>query len=148
LRIEEKSIVKAPIQDTWNFLLDPQKLAFCVPGCEKVEVLGKDSYLVTETVRIGPISARFTLKVTIMEMTPPNYLFATIEGKDSKTGSPLNAKIIINLRPISDSETEVNHILDAALSGFLGKFGEGILRKKADSLTEKFAEKIKSQLEV
>ncbi|MFC2047477.1 CoxG family protein [Chloroflexota bacterium] len=148
MKVEEKSIVKAPIQDIWDFLLDPNRLAFCVPGCEKVEILGDNSYLVTEVLKVGPIAARFNLKVSITEMTSPSFLSATIEGTDSKTYSRLKARIVINLEPISGSETQVNHMVDVALGGILGKFGEGVIRRKADSLTEEFAGKIRAKLEV
>ena len=147
MKIEGKSIIKAPIQDTWDFLLDPQKLASCVPGCENVVVRGDNSYVVTEVVKVGPISARFNLQVTIVEITPPHYLFATMEGKDSRTASLINAKITINLERLSDGETQVNYILDVTLTGALGRFGEGIVRRKADSLAEKFTENLRSQLE-
>ena len=147
MKIEGKSIIKVPIQDMWDFLLDPQKLASCVPGCENVVTLEDNSYMVTEVVKVGPISARFNLKVTIVEMTPPNYLFATVEGKDSKTASFINTKTTINLERISDSETQVNYVLDVTLTGVLGRFGEGIVRRKADSLAEKFTENLRSQLE-
>ena len=146
MKIEEKSIVNAPIQNTWDFLLNPEKLASCVPGCENVEVLDNNSYVVTEAIKVGPISARFKLQVTIVEMTPPNYLFATMTGKDSRTTSLLNAKTAINLERISDSETQVDYILDVALTGVLGKFGEGVMRRKADDLAEKFAGNIRAGL--
>lgn len=147
MRIEDKSVVKASIDTVWNFLLDPQKLAACVPGVETVEDLGDNCYLACQQVKIGPISTTFNLKVVIAEMTPPTYLLATMEGKDTKTGSPMNAKVIINVESVSDTETVVNHALEIILSGVLGKFGEGILRKKADSVAEQFAHKLRSQLE-
>ena len=148
MKIEGKLLIKAPIQDVRDFLLDPQKLAPCVPGCENVVTLADNSYMVTEAVKIGPISASFNLKVTIVEMTPPRCLFITLEGKDFKTASLINTKTTINLERISDSETQVNYVLDVALSGVLGKFGEGIMRRKAHSLAEKFTENLRAQLEV
>ncbi len=147
MNIEGQAIVKAPIQDIWDFLVDPRKLASCVPGCENVVALENNSYKVTEAIKIGPISVRFKLKVTIVETTPPRYLFATIEGKDSKTASFINAKITIKAERIADSETKVKYILDVTLVGVLGKFGEGIIRRKANSLAEKFTENIRAQLE-
>lgn len=148
MKIEEKSIVKAPTQNIWDFLLDPHKLASCVPGCEKVEILGDNSYLVTEALKVGPISAKFNLKVGITEMTPPNHLSAIVEGPDSKTGSRLNAKIVINLEPISNGQTQVNYMLDVSLGGILGKLGMGVIKRKADSLAERFAQEIRAKLEV
>ena len=147
MRIEVKSIIKAPIQNVWDFLLDPQKLASCVPGCENVLSLDENSYMVIEAVKVGPISAKFNLKVTIVEMTPPHHLRVTIEGKDAKTTSLVNTKVWINLEQSDNGEAHLNYTLDVALTGILGKFGGGILRKKADSLAEEFAVNIRSHLE-
>lgn len=147
MKIEEQSVLKAPIKKVWDFLLDFQKLASCVPGCEKVEAIGGNSYIVTEAVKIGPVSAKFSAKVTIVEMKPPTYLLATMEGKDAKTSSFLNARTTINLKSISDNETQADYVLDVALSGLLGKFGEGLMRKKANSLAEEFTKNIRAQLE-
>ena len=147
MKIDEQSILKASMKEVWDFLLDVQRLASCVPGCEKVEAIGENSYMVTEVVKIGPVSAKFHAKVTITEMKPPNYLVATMEGKDGKTSSLLNARTTISLKPISDNETRAEYVVDVTLSGLLGKFGEGMMRKKATSLAEEFTKKIRAHLE-
>lgn len=147
MKINENSTVKAPIQDVWDFLLDPQKLGSCVPGCEKVEPIDENSYLVTEAVKVGPISAKFVLKATIMEIKPPNYVHATLVGKDAKTASHFNTKALINLKSISNNETEIEYDMDVTLGGVLGKFGEGVIRRKAKSQAETFATNIRAALE-
>lgn len=147
MKISEKSTVKAPIQKVWDFLLDPQKMGSCVPGCEKVETIDANSYLVTEAVNVGPISARFDLKVTILEMNPPNRVLVSLVGKDSKTASHFNTKATIKLKSISSNETEIDYEMEVTLGGVLGKFGEGVVRRKADSQAETFAKNIRAALE-
>ena len=147
MKINEKSTVKAPIQEVWDFLLDPQKLGSCVPGCEKVETIDDSSYMVTEAVKVGPISARFDLKVTLLEMNPPNHVLVSLVGKDAKTASHFNTRATVNLQSISSDETEIDFEMEVTLGGVLGKFGEGVIRRKADSQAETFARNIRAGLE-
>jgi carbon monoxide dehydrogenase subunit G len=42
--IEGKFTLQAPIQEVWNFLLEPETLASCVPGAEKMEAIDDKTY--------------------------------------------------------------------------------------------------------
>ncbi|MBI4284365.1 MAG: hypothetical protein HY670_00475 [Chloroflexi bacterium] len=147
MRLEGAAVIKAPAQSLWDFLLDPQKLVTCVPGCENMTPLGESTYEVTEAVQIGPVSARFKLGIAIVEMTEPVHLFATITGKDFKTASQLNIKTTVDLRGSGEGETQVSYVMDVALAGILARFGEGVVRRKASDLAEKFTENLRLKLE-
>jgi carbon monoxide dehydrogenase subunit G len=42
--IEGKFTLKAPIKKVWDFLLEPETLASCIPGAEKVEAIDDKNY--------------------------------------------------------------------------------------------------------
>ncbi|NIM96673.1 MAG: carbon monoxide dehydrogenase, partial [candidate division Zixibacteria bacterium] len=44
MRVEERFRVKAPIERVWEFMLDPERIGPCIPGYEKIEVLGENVY--------------------------------------------------------------------------------------------------------
>ena len=56
--VEDKFTVKAPIQKVWDYLVDPETMGSCVPGCEKVGVIDERTYLTIVEAKVGPISAR------------------------------------------------------------------------------------------
>ena len=145
--IEEKFSVKAPIGKVWEFLLDAHQLASCVPGCEGVEVIDENTYLTSIKAKVGPISARFKIRLTINEKEPPYRLLATGKGEDSKMASSLLSKNEIRLHSLSGEETEIHYRSDVSVLGTLGKFGEGIIRKKAKEVGEQFALFLKSKIE-
>jgi len=145
--IEKKFSIKAPIEKVWNFLLDAHQLASCVPGCEGVEVIDENTYLTSIKAKVGPISARFKIRLTINEKEPPHRLLATGKGEDSKMASSLLSKNEIRLHSLSGEETEIHYRSDVSVLGTLGKFGEGIMRKKATEVGEQFALFLKSKIE-
>ena len=144
---EEKFSIHAPVEKVWDFLLDANQLASCVPGCEAVEVLDEDTYLTSIKVKVGPISAHFKIKLNITEKEPYRRLSTIGKGEDSFMASSLHAKNEILLNPISESETEIYYKSEVSILGTLGKFGEGIIRKKAKELGEQFASALKSKIE-
>ncbi|NIS71882.1 MAG: hypothetical protein GTO12_24015 [Proteobacteria bacterium] len=145
--IEERFVVHAPVDRVWSFLLDAQSLANCVPGCECVEPSGDNLYAAHMKAKVGPISANFKILIEITEMNPPTMLRSTLRGEDSKMASNLNASSVIELRKIDSVKTEVSYRSEVNILGRLGKFGEGILRRKAKETGEQFARSIKKRLE-
>ncbi len=145
--LEEKFSVKAPIEKVWDFLLDPPKLASCVPGCEGVEALDENTYLTSIKAKVGPISAKFKIRLTITEKEPPHRLFTTGKGEDSGMASSLTSKNEIKLNALSANETEIQYRSEVSVLGTLGKFGEGIFRKKAKEVGAQFAQALKSKIE-
>ncbi|MDI6762321.1 MAG: SRPBCC domain-containing protein [Thermodesulfobacteriota bacterium] len=146
--IEEHFAIKAPISKVWDFLLNAQALASCVPGCEGVEVVDENTYVTSIKVKVGPISARFKMRLTIVEREPPRRLLTTGKGEDSKMASSLVSKNEIKLNVISEKETDFYYRSDVSVLGTLGKFGEGIMRKKAKDVGEQFAQALKSKIEM
>jgi len=146
--IEEKFSVKAPIGKVWDFLLDAPKLASCVPGCEGVEAIDENNYLTSIKAKVGPISARFKIRLTILEKEKPYRLLTAGKGEDSKMASSLVSKSEIKLNALSEDQTEVNYRSEVSVLGTLGKFGEGIFRKKAQEAGEQFVQALKSKIEI
>lgn len=147
MQIEERFVIDAPVERVWDFLLDTQSVAGCVPGCEAVESSGENSYTARMKVKIGPISANFELQIDIAEMNPPTMLRSAIKGKDSKVASSLNASTLLQLVAIDSGGTEMHYKTDVSVFGRLGTFGEGVMKKKAKEYGEMFARSIREQLE-
>lgn len=61
--------------------------------------------------------------------------------------SSLTSKNEIRLKPLSENETEVNYRSEVSVLGTLGKFGEGIFRKKAKEVGEQFVQALRSKIE-
>lgn len=145
--IEERFFVDAPADRVWDFLLDARSLAACVPGCEGVEPVGDKAYRARVKAKIGPISANFNVRIDIAEMISPTYIKSTMRGEDSRMASHLNATSVIELKSLDGERTEVSYRSEVTVLGRLGKFGEGIMRRKAREVGQQFVQSVKKALE-
>lgn len=145
--IENRFTVNAPIQKAWDFLMNPESLSSCVPGCEKVEVIDDKTYFGIIKVKVGPISARFKIKTIITEITPPTYLTSTSQGEDIGKAGFVSQKNFLQLDELSQNMTEIWYKSEVSIVGRLATFGDRIIRAKAKELGDKFVNSLKSKLE-
>ncbi len=74
----------APIEQVWNMLLDPEVLARAIPGCERLEAVGEDTYEATMNVGISAVKGIYTGRVTISDKQPPHHCRITVEGSGTR----------------------------------------------------------------
>lgn len=144
--LEGKFTLKAPIQQVWDFLLEPGTLASCIPGAEKVEAIDDKTYETIVKQRVGPISVRIKFTTTITEMKPPTYVKAVGRGADVSKAGTFTQETAVNLKEISKDEVEVSYSSTVSLVGRLATFGERIMRAKAKSVGEEFTRNLQDKL--
>ena len=144
--IEGKFTLKAPIQQVWDFLLDPGTLASCIPGTEKMEAIDDKTYESVVKQKVGPISVKLKFNTTLTEMEPPRYLKAVGRGADVTKAGTFTQETIVNLTEISKDEVEVSYSSNVSLVGRLATFGERIMRAKAKSVGEEFTRNLQEKL--
>ena len=148
MKIEDTFILKTSQDEVWNAITDPDIVAPCVPGCQKVQVLGPNIYSAEVKVKIGPIKAKFYLNVEVTRETPPVEVRSTTRGEEGSKASVLQAESIVRLKQIDANTTEVYYCSDVNIIGRLGKFGFGIMKKKAKTLGDEFAEAFRKTVEL
>jgi carbon monoxide dehydrogenase subunit G len=146
MRIEGQFTIEAPIQTVWDSLLDPQTLGSCVPGAEKMDVIGENTYESVVKQRVGPfkVTLKFTTKLT--EVRPPNYIKAEGRGADITKLGNFSTEMEVNLNETSPNNVEVAYVADVSLVGKLATFGERIMRAKAKEVGDKFTENLRDRL--
>lgn len=144
--IEGKFIVKAPIEEAWHYLLDPQTLASCIPGCEKMEAIDERTYDSIVGAKVGPISAKFKFKTTLIELDPPRHLKAIGSGEELNKAGIFSQETIVTLNEVSKEEVEVSFRSDISIAGKLATFGDRIMRAKAKQVGEEFTQALNKRL--
>jgi len=145
--IEEKFSIKAPIQKVWNFLLNPESIGPCIPGCEKIEAINEREFLSTVKIKVGPIAVRFKFKTTIEEISPYTYIRTVGGGDELDKKGRFKQQTTINFNKLSEDETEVSYRSEVSIVGRLATFGERIMRAKAKGLGQEFVNSVKGKLE-
>jgi carbon monoxide dehydrogenase subunit G len=147
MRIEDSFRVAAPVDRVWRFITDPAEVGPCLPGCQNVEVTEPNKYRATIRVAVGPIKTTFNVLVELTEQDPPHRAASVTRGEEGGKASTLTAQSELRLAALDDGGTEVHYASEVALVGRLGKFGLGIMKKKAKSLGEEFAAAFRARVE-
>jgi carbon monoxide dehydrogenase subunit G len=145
--IEDSFVVEAPRREVWAFLIDPERIGPCIPGCESIEVTGADRYRARVRVELGPIKAGFNLEVVVDEQVAPELVLCTTRGEEGTRASTLTARSRLALRAVDETRTEIAYSSDVSLVGRLGKFGLGVMKKKAQDLGARFAANVRGAIE-
>jgi uncharacterized protein len=139
--VEGTFAVDAPHERVWRYITDPALMAPCVPGCDSVEVIDPLHYKARVKIELGPIKAGFNLDIEITEQSPPDSIHSTTRGEEGSRASIVSARNLLRLETLDERRTEVRYSSEVSLTGRLGKFGLGMMRKKAEQLGKQFAER-------
>jgi uncharacterized protein len=149
MQVEEKFNIKAPIQEVWNFSIDPDKLGPCIPGLEEVERVDDRTYNAVLKVKVGPVVARFKFILILTEIDPIRHLKLEAHGADiglSKGGS-FSQVVDVDLRELTKDEVEFSYKVVVNVVGKFATFGERIMRAKGKDMGSEFAKNVKERIE-
>jgi carbon monoxide dehydrogenase subunit G len=123
-----------PVQETWEAILDLNRLIPCVEGGRVLESTGPDSAKAEILVRMGAMSLTFTGTVTITEKDVADHR-AVIQVKSRETGGQgyANADVVFSL---SDGTGTIHTA--AQISGKAASMGEGVVQSVLDALIQGF----------
>lgn len=123
-------------QQAWDALNDPEVLKQCIPGCDKVEANGPDAYSIGMALKIGPVAAKFTGKITLSDINPPHSYTISFEGQGGPAGfGKGNAKVL--LTPNGRGNT-LSYEVQASVGGKVAQMGQRLIDGVAKSLAEDF----------
>lgn len=131
-------VVEAPREAVWTLIRDPEVVARCVPGCSAIEPLSPTSYRATVKIGLGPLKMSFNVVVDVTEEVEPETIVSKTSGEEGGRASFVSSVNRLDLRAVEDGVTEVSYSATVSVTGRLGKFGLGMMRKKADSVAAEF----------
>jgi carbon monoxide dehydrogenase subunit G len=146
--IEEKFTIKSPIRESWDFLLNPETIGPCIPGCEKIVASSDKEYESVIVAKVGPIAVRFKVKTVIDEIQPYTLIHTVGEGKELRNLGSFKQKTSIHLNELSKDETEVSYRSEVSVVGRLATFGDRVLRHKASEIGKEFADHINREISI
>lgn len=134
--------IPAPRQTVWDALNDPDVLKAAITGCEELERNEEGGFTAKVRAKVGPVSARFSGKVSIVDPDPPNGYRIEGEGSGGAAGF---AKGGANVALAEDgAETVLTYEANASVGGKLAQIGsrliDGTAKKMADDFFAKFTE--------
>ena len=116
----------------FELLIDPEVLARCMPGCEKLEHKGDGVYDIGISAGVGPIRGKYTGTVSLSDLQSPDSYKMLVDIKGS-TGF-VKGEGTIELTPDSDNTT-VNFSGDVQIGGPLAAVGQRMHTSAARMMT-------------
>ena len=145
MEINGERRIAAAREEVWRALNDPDILRHCIPGCEALVAAGDNAFDGTMTARIGPVTAKFSGKVTLADLDPPNGYRLVGEGK----GTAGFAKGEASVRLVAaESATVLSYSAKAQVGGKLAQVGSRLLEGTTRKLAEQFFARLDEALTV
>jgi len=136
--------IPAPRQKVWDALNDPEVLRLCIPGCESLEKTSDTDLKATAAVKIGPIATRFTGKVQLTDLDPPNSYRISGEGQGGVAGF---AKGGANVRLSDDGVgTLLQYDVKAQVGGKIAQLGARLIDATSKQMADLFFDRFTTEV--
>lgn len=134
--------IPASRDKVWEALNDPEILKLAIPGCEEIAKTSDTELTAKVAAKVGPVSAKFSGKVQLSDIDPPNGYTISGEGTGGVAGF---AKGGAEVKLTEDGgETVLTYTATATVGGKLAQIGSRLIdstaKKMADDFFGKFAE--------
>jgi carbon monoxide dehydrogenase subunit G len=145
VKIDGDYLFKAPREDVWEIILDPEVLATALPGTKRLEKVGENEYQGEMNVRVGPVAGLFSGKLDISNEVPPESLTMTVDGR----GTPgfLNGTGNVTLNDQGDGTTLMKYEGDVNIGGKLAGVGQRLLDSASKSTIRQGLEALDTALQ-
>ena len=146
MKIEGKFTMKAPIQQTWDFLLAPGTLVSCIPGAEKMEAVDEKTWEGIVKQKVGPITVKLNFTQSLTELDPPTHVKAVGLGSAVGGAGTFTQETIVDIKEMAGGEVEIAYSSNVSLVGRLATFGERIMRAKVNKIGGQFIQNLQDKL--
>jgi hypothetical protein len=135
MRVAGEAVLHAPIGRVWQALNDPAVLVRTIPGCERLEATGPDSYAMTVTAGVASIKGTYSGEVTLSDQQPPASFVMSAAG----AGAPGTVSTTVQVRLSEvDGATRLAYDADAVVGGMIGGVGQRMLAGVAKKMAGQF----------
>ena len=135
-------------QQAWDALNDPETLKKCIPGCDRFELTGENEYSVGLALKIGPVSAKFSGKVTLADIQAPDSYKLSFEGQGGVAGFAKGASSV-SLKPVADGAEgcELDYTVQAQVGGKIAQMGQRLIDGAAKSTADDFFKRFDAEMQ-
>ena len=148
IRIEETFQLRAPPARVWAYLTDPRQVVTCLPGAELTSVEDESTFLGKVKVKVGPVVAAYSGKVTITERDEGAGVVRIVgEGRESAGAGSARMTMTSTLVALPDGGTEVRVAADLEVVGRIAQFGRGMIESVNRQMFRQFTECVRATLE-
>lgn len=139
MKLEHSFTVPAELDTVWQAVLDPERVAPCMPGATLSEVTG-DTFKGAVKVKLGPISLLYKGSGEFLskdEATRTVVIKAS--GKDTRGNGTASATVTLKLSAADSSTTAGSVETNLSITGKPAQFGRGLISEVGGKILDTFA---------
>jgi carbon monoxide dehydrogenase subunit G len=145
VKLDHQFTVPAPLDEVWKAVIDPERVAPCMPGATLTKVEG-DAFTGTVKVKMGPISLLYKGSGEFLEKDESaKKVVIKASGKDSRGSGTAAATVTLTLTADGES-THGAVVTDLAITGKPAQFGRGLISEVGGKILDAFVECLSSKL--
>lgn len=144
MKVEGNFTFDAPRAKVWELLLSPEVLAACIPGCQKLDEIGPDSYEVVMRVGVAAVSGTYTGKVVVADKIDQVSYKMIVEGRGA--GGGVKGEGLLSFDDADNGGTLVNVVGDARVTGIVARVGQRLMGNASKMLMNQFFECLQSKV--
>jgi len=145
VKLDHQFTVPAPLDEVWKAVIDPERVAPCMPGATLTKVEG-DAFTGTVKVKMGPISLLYKGKGEFLEKDEnAKKVVIKASGKDARGSGTAAATVTVTLTADGQS-THGTVVTDLAITGKPAQFGRGLISEVGGKILDAFVECLSRKL--
>jgi carbon monoxide dehydrogenase subunit G len=146
MKLENSFTVAAPIAETWETLLDIERVAKCLPGAQ-IEPGDEDGvYRGAMKVKLGPMTVDYRGTARLQDVDEDTHTASiAVQAREAK-GQGTAAAVIRNQLEAQNGGTRVVAVTDLKITGRQAQFGRGIMEDVASTMMGEFAKRLESEI--
>ena len=148
-KIEEEFEVRAPVQQVWEYLIDPAKVVVCIPGAELLEALDERTFVGAVKVKVGPMTMSYKGRMKFTEVDEQGHQVRMVgEGRDAGGAGSAKVTMLSKVSPLDGGGAMVVVNAEVDLVGKIVQFGRGMIEEVSRQLFRQFSACVRQRLEV
>jgi len=125
-------------------MLDPKRLASCMPDLQELDVKSSDEFTVVVRTGVSFIKGDFIMNFKVAERIPSNH--ARLVARGSGMGSAIDLETSIDLSEFQGG-TDIKWQAEARIGGRIASVGQRLISGQAEKIVKQLFDCLGSKLE-
>jgi carbon monoxide dehydrogenase subunit G len=143
MKVSGTSHLNADREAVWRALNDPAVLVRTIPGCQRLEAVGADTYKMTVSAGVGSIKGAYDGQVSLTDQKAPGSFRMHAQGAGAS--GTIGADVLVTLAE-RDGGTDLTYDADAVVGGMIGGVGQRMLTGVSKRMAAEFFAAVDAEL--
>lgn len=127
MQVTGEFLFRADQEQVWQLLNDPEVLARCLPGCERLEPVEPDRYAATVKVGLAAVKGTYTGHLAVTDKQAPESMTLRIDMSGTTGFVAVAGAMALTPGADAAAETRVRYDWDVQVGGPVAMVGQRVL---------------------